>query len=160
MCGIKLLCVGKLRERYYQEAMAEYTKRLGAFCHFQVEELPEQRVSERPSVSELSAALAQEADALEKRIPAGAVVVAFCVEGSLLSSEDLAEHIGRWTNEGKSSLCFLIGGSNGLSEELKRAAQLRLSVSRMTFPHHLFRVMAAEQLYRAFTILEGMRYHK
>ena len=160
MLTVKLICVGKLKEAYFRDALAEYRKRLGAFCRFSVEELAEQRLSEQPSEKEIAAALEREAAEIEKRIPAGAAVAAFCVEGTLLSSEALSQRIGDWQNAGKSTLCFLIGGSFGLSEGLKRRADARISVSRMTFPHHLFRVMAAEQLYRAFTILEGMKYHK
>ena len=111
-------------------------------------------------MNEIAAALDKEAAELEKRIPAGVALCAFCVEGTLCSSEELARKIRDWGNVGKSGLCFVIGGSFGLAETVKRRAELRLSVSPMTFPHHLFRVMAAEQIYRAFTILEGMKYHK
>jgi len=157
---VTLLCVGKLKESFYRAAVEEYAKRLGAFCRFTVEELPEQRLSDAPSEKEIAAALEREAAEIERHVPSGAVLCCFCVEGTLLSSEELAERLRVWQNQGKSRLCFVIGGSFGLSEILKRRAELRLSMSRMTFPHHLFRVMAAEQLYRAFTILEGMHYHK
>ena len=160
MCSVTLLCVGKIRERYFAEAVAEYGKRLGAFCRFRVEELPEQRLGERPGPKEIGAALDREAEALEKRIPAGAAVAAFCVEGRLLSSEELSAQIDAWTAGGASSLYFVVGGSYGLSGSVKRRADLCLSMSRMTFPHHLFRVMAAEQLYRAFCISGGRAYHK
>ena len=160
MCGVTLLCVGKLKERWYREAAAEYEKRLGAFCKYQCIEVPELPLGERPSERELAAALEREAEALEKKIPPGAVTVAFCVEGSPRSSEGMAAWLGGCLGSGKSSLCFLIGGSNGLAERVKARAELRLSVSPMTFPHHLFRVMALEQLYRSFSILEGLRYHK
>lgn len=155
-----LLCVGKMKEKYYTDAFAEYKKRLGAFCRFEVEELTEQRLSENPSEKEIAAALDKEAAEIEKRIPAGAAVVAMCVEGKEMSSPALAKQLQSWTNAGKSRLCFVVGGSCGLSEKIKARADLRLSVSPMTFPHHLFRVMLAEQIYRAFTILEGSRYHK
>ena len=162
MLGITLLCVGKLKETYFADALDEYRKRLGAYCRFTVTELAEQRLSgeKGPSEKEIAAALEREAAELERRIPAGAAVCAFCVEGNLLSSAELAERLGAWAAGGQSRVCFLIGGSYGLSERLKRRAELRLSMSRMTFPHHLFRVMAAEQIYRAFTILEGGKYHK
>ena len=155
-----LLCVGKMKEKYYTDAFAEYKKRLGAFCRFEVEELTEQRLSENPSEKEIAAALDKEAAEIEKRIPAGAAVIAMCVEGKEMSSPALAKQLQSWTNAGKSRLCFIVGGSCGLSEKIKARADLRLSVSPMTFPHHLFRVMLAEQIYRAFTILEGSRYHK
>lgn len=160
MLTVKLLCVGKLKERYFAEAFAEYQKRLGAFCRFTLEELPEQRLSDAPSEKEIAAVLERERSEIEKRIPSGAALCAFCVEGALKSSEELAAQLAAWQNGGRSAVCFLIGGSFGLSESLKRRADLRLSVSKMTFPHHLFRVMAAEQIYRAFTINEGMKYHK
>lgn len=160
MLTVKLICVGKMKEKYYIDAFAEYRKRLGAFCRFEPEELPEQRLSEEPSEKEIAAALEREAEEIEKRIPAGAAVIAMCVEGIGLSSEALAERFSAWTIAGKSKLCFLIGGSFGLSEHIKRRADLRLSMSKMTFPHHLARVMTAEQIYRAFTILGGTRYHK
>ena len=160
MLTVTLLCVGKLKEPYFKAAVEEYAKRLGAFCRFTVEELPEQRLSDEPSEKEIASALEKEAAEIERRLAAGTVLCCFCVEGTMLSSEELAGKLRSWQNAGKSRLCFVIGGSFGLSETLKRRAELRLSMSRMTFPHHLFRVMAAEQLYRAFTILEGMHYHK
>ena len=149
-----------MKEKYYTDAFAEYKKRLGAFCRFEVEELTEQRLSENPSEKEIAAALDKEAAEIEKRIPVGAAVVAMCVEGKEMSSPALAKQLQSWTNAGKSRLCFIVGGSCGLSEKIKARADLRLSVSPRTFPHHLFRVMLAEQIYRAFTILEGSRYHK
>ena len=160
MLTVKLVCVGKLKEKYYAEAFAEYRKRLGAFCRFETAELAEQRLGPDPGEREIAAALEKEAAEIERQIPAGAAVCAFCVEGEQKSSEDLARRLSAWASGGKSSVCFLIGGSFGLAEGIKRRADMRLSVSKMTFPHHLFRVMAAEQLYRAFTILEGRKYHK
>jgi len=160
MCGVTLLCVGKLKEKYYTDAFAEYQKRLGAFCRFEAEELPEQRLSEDPSEKEIAAALDKEAAEIEKRIPAGAAVIALCVEGKPMSSPAFAAQLKAWMNAGKSRFCFIVGGSCGLSEKIKARADLRLSVSEMTFPHHLFRIMLAEQIYRAFSILEGSRYHK
>lgn len=160
MLAVTLVCVGKMKERYYLDAFAEYQKRLGAFCRFTLVELPEQRLGEDPGEREIAAALEREADEVEKRIPAGATLVALCVEGEQKRSEELASQLAAWTNGGCSRLCFLVGGSFGLSQRLKDRADLRLSVSKMTFPHHLFRVMLAEQLYRCFTILAGGRYHK
>ena len=160
MLSVTLICVGKMKERHYLDAFAEYEKRLGAYCRFTLAEIPEQRLSDEPGAREIAAALEKEAAEVEKRIPAGATVVAMCVEGQQLSSPDLARQLTAWTNAGCSRLCFLVGGSFGLSESLKARADLRMSVSKMTFPHHLFRVMLAEQIYRAFTILAGSRYHK
>ena len=160
MLGVTLICVGKMKEKHYISAFEEYRKRLGAFCRFELIELPEQRLSEDPSEKEIAAALEKEAAEIEKKIPSGAAVVAMCVEGTQKSSPELAEQIRQWANGGRNKLCFLVGGSFGMSERIKEKADLKLSVSKMTFPHHLFRVMLAEQIYRAFTILEGSRYHK
>ena len=147
MLSITLLCVGKMRETYYTSAFAEYAKRLGAYCRFELAELPEQRLPERPSPKEIRAALEKEAQAIR-------------VKGKLLSSEALARQLAGYAAGGTSKVCFLVGGSFGLDEELKREASLRLSMSPMTFPHHLARVMLAEQIYRACTINAGTQYHK
>jgi len=160
MFGVTLITVGKMKEKHYISAFEEYRKRLGAFCRFELVEIPEQRLSEDPSEKEIAAALEKEALEIEKKIPSGAVLVAMCVEGVQKSSPELAAQFAAWGNGGRNRLCFLIGGSCGLAESVKAKADLRLSVSRMTFPHHLFRVMLAEQIYRAFSILEGSRYHK
>lgn len=160
MLTVKLLSVGKMKERHYTAAFEEYRKRLGAYCRFESEELPEQRLPENPSQKEIDSALEKERELIEKRIPPRAVLVAMCVEGEGKTSPELAALIQSWATSGGSTLCFVTGGSFGLSEELKRRARLRLSMSKMTFPHHLARVMLCEQLYRAFTIIEGSRYHK
>ena len=149
-----------MREKFYLEAFEEYRKRLGAYCRLECVELSEQRLPERPSDAEISAALEREGAELEKQIPPEAFVVALCVEGREYSSEELAALLRERENSGKPKLCFLIGGSFGMSETVKRRADLRLSMSRMTFPHHLARVMLSEQIYRAFKINEGSRYHK
>ena len=160
MLTVKLVSVGKMKERHYISAFEEYRKRLGAYCSFESEELPEQRLTENPSQKEIDEALRKECALIEKRVPPRGVLVAMCVEGESKSSEELAGLIQSWAGAGNSSLCFVTGGSFGLSEDLKRRARLRLSMSRMTFPHHLARVMLCEQVYRAFTIMEGSKYHK
>jgi len=160
MISVKLICVGKMKEKYYISAFDEYKKRLGAFCKFELVELTEQRLGDSPSDKEISAALEKEAAEIEKQIPAGAAVTALCIEGALKSSTELASQVEKWTNAGKSKLCFIIGGSCGMSERIKSSADLKLSMSRMTFPHHLARVMVIEQIYRAFTIIDGSKYHK
>lgn len=149
-----------MREKFYLEAFEEYRKRLGAYCKLEFVELSEQRLPERPSAAEISAALEREGAELEKQIPPEAFVIALCVEGRAYSSEELASLFRERENSGKPKLCFLIGGSFGMSETVKRRADVRLSMSRMTFPHHLARVMLSEQMYRAFKINEGSRYHK
>lgn len=160
MLHVKFICVGKMRERFYIDAFAEYTKRLGAYCRFVCAEPAEIRLSEAPSPAEIAAALEKEAGEILKAIPQDAYVAALCVEGKMLSSEEMAALIDGRENSGKPKLCFVIGGSYGLSETVKRRADLRLSMSRMTFPHHLARVMLAEQVYRGFKIKEGSKYHK
>ena len=160
MLAVKLICVGKLRERFYADAMAEYAKRLGAYCRFEVTELAEERLPEAPSPAQIVAALDREAVEILKNIPKDAYVVAMCVEGRQIPSEEMAELIMERERSGRPKLCFVIGGSFGLAEGIKKHADLRLSMSKMTFPHHLARVMLAEQIYRGFKIKEGSRYHK
>lgn len=160
MLTIQILCVGKLKERFYEEAVAEYTKRLSGYCKLTITELPEERLPDTPSPAQIDAALQKEGVALLERIPKGAATVAMCIEGRLQSSEDLAERISGWMLGGRSTLVFLIGGSHGLAGAVKDKSLLRVSMSPMTFPHHLARVMLLEQVYRAFKINEGSGYHK
>lgn len=160
MQKITLLCVGKLKEKFYLDACAEYQKRLTRHCKFELIELPEQRLPENPSEAEIAAALSKEADAIEEKLPRGGAIVALCVEGKPMSSEQLSDTLSRYGAQGASQVTFLIGGSFGLSERVKARADLRLSMSPMTFPHHLARVMVLEQVYRAYQIQSGTRYHK
>ena len=160
MLAVKLICVGRMREKFYTEAFAEYRKRLGAYCKFECVEIAEQRLGDDPTPGEIAAALEKEAAEIEKAIPADACLVALCVEGREKSSEELAALVREREGSGRPRLCFVIGGSCGMSERVKARADLKLSMSRMTFPHHLARVMLAEQIYRAFKIAEGSRYHK
>lgn len=160
MQKVTILCVGKMKEKFYIDAAAEYVKRLGRHCKLEIMELPEQRLSENPAQAEIDAALAKEAAAINEKLPKGGAVIAMCIEGKLLSSDDLAGRMSRFAVEGKSQLTFLIGGSVGLHPSLKEQADLRLSMSPMTFPHHLARVMLLEQIYRGYQIIEGSKYHK
>ena len=160
MFEITLLAMGKLKEKFYISATEEYTKRLKGYCKLTLVELPEAKLSQDPSAGEISAALEKEAEAIRAKIPQGASVIAMCVEGKMRSSEELAKCFSRFALEGKSQLTFLIGGSVGLHQSLKAQADVRLSMSPMTFPHHLARVMLLEQIYRGYQILEGSRYHK
>jgi len=160
MVNLHIICVGKLKEKYYMGAAEEYGKRLSAYCKLTLSEVPEQQLPATPSAAQVEGALLKEAGDIAARLPKGAVAVALCVEGELVSSEALAEKITRWTVDGASTLVFIIGGSFGLHPSVKERAALRLSMSPMTFPHHLARVMILEQLYRAFKIKEGSRYHK
>lgn len=160
MLKITVLCVGKLKEKHYISACQEYLKRLSAYASVSVTELSELPMGDSASPAQIAGALAREAEEIVKKIPKGAYVIPMCVEGDLLSSEDLAERISKVQVQGVSNLCFLIGGSNGLSDTVKALGGLKLSMSRMTFPHHLARVMLLEQIYRAFQIIQGGSYHK
>ena len=160
MLSIRLICVGKLREQFYVDAFAEYSKRLSAYCKFECIELNETKLGASPSDKEIAAALDKEAGDIERAIGKDAYVIAMCVEGRQLKSEDFARRINELAVSGRGRLCFVVGGSFGLSPKIKQRADMLLGMSEMTFPHHLARVMLAEQIYRSFKILEGSRYHK
>ena len=160
MQKVTLICVGKLKEKFYVQATAEYAKRLSRFCKLEIVELPESRLSDSPSPAEISQALTAEAALIEAKLPKGSALVAMCIEGEELSSPQLAEKMRQFAVSGVSNLTFLIGGSVGLSPAIKAQADFRLSMSPMTFPHHLARVMLLEQIYRAYQINAGTKYHK
>lgn len=160
MQKVTVLCVGKLKETFYAAAVAEYQKRLQRHCKLEIVELPEQKLPDTPSPAEIDQALAREAATLEERLPRGGALIALCIEGTELSSEALSKKLSQLTAAGASQLTFLIGGSFGLHERVKARADLRLSMSPMTFPHHLARVMLLEQIYRAYQIDAGTKYHK
>lgn len=160
MQKVTILCVGKLKEKFYAEAVAEYSKRLKRHCTLEIIELPESRLPDDPSTAEIRQALAAEATLIEGKLPKGGAVIAMCIEGKELSSPALAEKMEQFALGGASQLTFLIGGSVGLDAALKQKADLRLSMSPMTFPHHLARIMLLEQIYRAYQILSGSKYHK
>ena len=157
---IQLICVGKMKEKFYIDAAAEYVKRLSAYCRLQVVELPEERLPADPSRAQIDAALEKEGAAIRGKLAPGAALVALCVEGEEKSSEALSRLLAGWSAAGTGSLAFVIGGSYGLAPSLKAQAWAKLSMSPMTFPHHLARVMLLEQLYRCFKIDEGSSYHK
>ena len=160
MLGVTVLCVGKLKEACWREPCAEYAKRLGAFCRLQIVEVAEERVPDDPSAGQITAAIEAEGKRLLERMPRDSRGIALCIEGKQLSSPALAEHIRRQAVDGCSHITLFIGGSWGLSETVKAKCPLRLSMSDMTFPHQLARVMLLEQLYRAFQISNGGKYHK
>lgn len=159
MIKIFLITLGKLKEKYLKDAVYEYGKRLSRYCSLEIAEIEPVRLPEKPSQNEINSALEREAEEIMKKIPSGSEVFALCVEGKEVSSEEFAEKIECCSNIGK-SITFIVGSSYGLSEKIKTSADTRLSVSRMTFPHQLFRVMLLEQIYRAFKINEGSVYHK
>lgn len=160
MFEITLITVGKLKEKFYLSAAAEYEKRLKGYCQFELLELPEVRLPENPSSAEIQAGLDKEADQILGKIPRGAWFCVMTPEGKLLSSEALASQMDKVKISGKSSACFLIGSSFGIASRVKDKADLKLSMSPMTFPHHLARIMVLEQLYRAEAIQAGSKYHK
>ncbi len=160
MFEITLLTVGKLKEKFYLSAAAEYEKRLKAYCRFSIVELPETRLPEDPSPGEISAGLEKEAALILSKIPKNAWFCVLTPEGKNLSSEALAEKISQVKVSGKSSACFLIGSSFGIAPQVKSAADFQLSMGAMTFPHHLARIMVLEQIYRAEAIQAGSKYHK
>ena len=160
MQKITILCVGKLKEKFYLDATAEYAKRLSRYCKLDILELPESRIPEEPSPAQIQQALDAEAAAITAKLPKGGALVALCIEGTPCSSEEMSRKMQQLAVSGKTQLTFLIGGSVGLSESLKCRADWKLSMSPMTFPHHLARVMLLEQIYRAFQIRQGTKYHK
>lgn len=160
MQRVTVLCVGKLKEKFYIDAAAEYVKRLQRHCKLELIELPEQRLPDEPSPAEIQKALRTEGDAIREKLPKGGAVIALCIEGRPCSSEELSRRMAEFGVQGKTQLTFLIGGSVGLDEDLKRQADWRLSMSPMTFPHHMARIMLLEQIYRAYQIAGGTKYHK
>ena len=160
MQRVTVLCVGKLKERFYADAAAEYVKRLQRYCKLEIIELPEQRLPEDPSPAEIQRALRAEGAAIREKLPKGGAVVALCIEGKPCSSEELSRRMADFGIQGRTQVTFIVGGSFGLDEDVKKHADWRLSMSPMTFPHHLARVMLLEQIYRACQIAEGTKYHK
>ena len=160
MFEITLITVGKLKEKFYLSAAEEYVKRLKGYCDFRILELAEVKLPDNPSPAEISAGLDKEAEAIIAKIPKGSWFCVLTPEGKLISSEALAQKLKDVKVSGKSSACFLIGSSFGIAQNLKNMADMKLSMSPMTFPHHLARIMVLEQIYRAFTIINNMKYHK
>lgn len=159
MLSVKIICVGSLKENYLREASAEYSKRLSGFCKFNVVELKETRLSEAPSQKEIESALRSEGQAIISAMPQRSYKIAMCVEGKQMSSEKLAAKLED-VSQTYSEICLVIGSSFGLSEDVKKACDMRLSVSELTFPHQLLRILLLEAIYRAFNINAGTRYHK
>jgi 23S rRNA (pseudouridine1915-N3)-methyltransferase len=161
MQNVDLICVGKISAPWFAQGIAEYQKRLTAFCNFRIIELPECQIDERHSSPvQIQKALQKEGKAILTALRKGEYVVALCVEGCQLSSEDLAALIEQRAESGGGDIAFVIGSSHGLCEEVKRAAGTRFSMGRITMPHQLARLVLCEQIYRAFTINRGMKYHK
>lgn len=160
MFQITLIAMGKLKEKFYLSAAAEYEKRLNGYCKFQLVELPEYRLPEDPQPSEIAAGLAKEAELIRGKLPKGAWFCVLTPEGQNPTSEAFAQKLRQVKLSGRSCACFLIGSSFGMDSSLKAQADFKLSMGNMTFPHHLARIMAMEQLYRAEAIQAGSKYHK
>ncbi|WP_037300582.1 23S rRNA (pseudouridine(1915)-N(3))-methyltransferase RlmH [Ruminococcus flavefaciens] len=158
MMNINLIVMGKLKEDYLRSACAEYIKRLGRYCSFELHELDECRLSDDPSDKEIAAALKKEAEQIKKY--AKGMIVPMCIEGKQLTSPELSQKMTEAGVSGQSTVTFIIGSSFGLDDGIKSMGALKLSMSKMTFPHQLARVMLLEQIYRAFQIAEGGKYHK
>ena len=156
---VSVITVGNLKESYLKEAVSEYKKRILQYARLEEIELREERIVNEDDRAEIARALDAEATRILSSIPKDAYKIALCVEGKLLSSPDLASLIGRAGDE-RGKLCFVIGSSHGLAPEVKAACDLKLSVSKLTFPHQMMRVLLLEVLYRSFSILRGSKYHK
>ncbi|MBR2019387.1 MAG: 23S rRNA (pseudouridine(1915)-N(3))-methyltransferase RlmH [Clostridia bacterium] len=159
MIQLTVITVGNLKESYWREAVSEYEKRLNAFCRPTLIELKETRVSENPSEAEIRNALTEEGKRILAAIPPRSFRIALCVEGKQFSSEELAQKLNAAVQQ-SGTICCIIGSSHGLSDEVKESCQLRLSVSKLTFPHQMMRPLLFEVLYRSFSILKGTKYHK
>lgn len=157
---IRIICVGKLKEKFYLDAAGEYLKRLKAFGQCEIIELNEIPREKNPSPASVDAALKREAAEIMEKVQRPCTMVAMCVEGKQIDSPQVAELLEKCAMSGAPRMCFVIGGSDGLHPSVKQAADLRLSMSKMTFPHHLARVMLLEQIYRGFMIRTGTKYHK
>jgi len=160
LISIKVICVGKLKERFFTDAETEYVKRLSGYCKLKIVEVPEHRMPDPPSNAQIVVALEKESALIRAQIPSDTKTVALCIEGRAIDSPGLSKLLVDNAVQGSSRLCFIIGGSFGLHDDMKKEADINLSMSAMTFPHNLARIMLLEQLYRAFKIAEGGKYHK
>ena len=158
--NITIVCVGKIKESFYRDAIAEYAKRLSKYCKFRIEEVADEECKENASAAEEEAVKAKEGERILKKIPASAFVYALAIQGKKLDSVGFSEELSKLFVSGKSDICFVIGGSIGLSDEVMQRADKKLSFSDMTFPHQLMRVILSEQIYRAFRIMNHEPYHK
>ncbi len=158
--NIQIICVGKLKENYLRDACDEYAKRLSRYCKFSIIELDECKVPENASDSQIESAIIAEGNKIISKINKNAMVFSMCIEGKQMSSEELAQKIETCAINGTNDIVFLIGGSWGLSKDAKALSDFKLSMSKMTFPHQLARVILCEQIYRCFNIINGGKYHK
>lgn len=159
MLSVNIICVGKLKESYLRDAIDEYSKRMRTLCRLSIIELPEERSSDDPSAAEIGRVISAESERIMQKLGRGDYVIAMCVEGRNISSEELSAKLEDISMH-SSTVDLIIGGSWGLSDKLKSRADFKLSMGKMTFPHQLCRVMLLEQVYRAFQISKGTKYHK
>jgi 23S rRNA (pseudouridine1915-N3)-methyltransferase len=157
---IRIVCIGKLKERYWVDAVSEYSKRLSKYCDLEILQLKEARLADKASAAYEQNVIFEEGQSILKNIKEGSYVITLEIKGKELSSEELADKIDRLAIEGKSDITFVIGGSLGLSREVSDRADFKLSFSRMTFPHQMMRTVLLEQIYRAFKIIRNETYHK
>ena len=157
---ITVLCVGKVKEKFFTDAIKEYSKRLSRYCKLEIVEVADEKTPDGASELVVSQIKEKEAERMEKYLPDSAYVIALAIEGKKLASEKLAEKIDSLGSSGTSHLVFLIGGSLGMSDRLLKRADYLLSFSDMTFPHQLMRVILLEQIYRSYRIIHGEPYHK
>ena len=157
---ITVVCVGKLKEKFFADGVEEYKKRLGRYAKIEKAVVADEKAPENLSIAEEEQVKAKEGEKILKKIPDDAFVVALCIDGKMLSSEELADFFEKKTVSGVSSIAFVIGGSLGLSKAVIDRADYKLSFSKMTFPHQLMRMILMEQVYRAFRIIKNEPYHK
>ena len=157
---ITILCVGKVKEKFYRDAISEFSKRLSRYCKLEILEVADEKTEEAASDTEIRLIKQKEGERLLKNIKEDAYVICLCIDGKQLSSEELSEKIEKLGIQGNSHICFIIGGSLGLSDEVVKRADFKLSFSKMTFPHQLMRVILLEQVYRAYRIINHEPYHK
>ena len=160
MIKTNIIAVGKLKEEYLRDACDEYTKRLGLFTKIVITEIAEERCGDNPSAAEINNVLTKEGERIVSKIPKGSYVIPMCIEGTQLSSPEFSKHIENVAVKGFSEITFVIGGSFGLSEKVKALGNCKLSFGKLTLRHQLMRVVLLEQIYRAFTISAGTKYHK
>ena len=160
MLKITLITVGRLKEQYLRDAVKEYEKRLSTLCTLKNVEIEAAKLPDSPNESQITQALDSEAERIVSAIPNGSYVIPMCIEGKQMDSEELSRKLSNIGISGISNVAFIIGGSYGLSDRVKQKADYKLSMSKMTFPHQLARVMLLEQIYRAFKISHGGTYHK
>lgn len=157
---ITIISVGKIKEKFFSQAISEYVKRLSRYCRLTMIEVPDEKAPENLSIADMTAVKNKEGQKILEKMPQGSFVVTLEIDGKQMTSEELAQNFEELALRGSSHICFIIGGSLGLGDAVSSASNLTLSFSRMTFPHQLFKIMLLEQVYRAFKIIKGEPYHK